>query len=178
MNKRQRFVFVGNIPLTTTDAILKNIFKACGSIEETCIRCSAGAAILSGKAHANRTPRDRQYATVKFNRSKAVPKALALNGTKIHGMKIIVCLSAAQLPEVKEIVNWRVEAIKERKGIRMPKPAGYRGLMPTPTEPIICDQDTQSQTDASTSDEVQNRQALPLVRNFMFWGMTFPKTIM
>lgn len=46
--------------------------------------------MLIGQAHANRTPRDRQYATIVFARSKAVPKALKLNGLEIDGFKISV----------------------------------------------------------------------------------------
>ena len=51
--------------------------------------------------------------------------------------------------------------------------------MPTPTEPMIYGQATKTQADASTSgaSEIPKRQAPPLVRNFMFWGMTFAKTV-
>jgi len=180
LKKREpHFVFVGNIPPTTTEAILNDKFISCGPIEDICIRCTAGATVLIGQPY--RTSKDRQYATVMFSRQKSISKALKLNGSEIHGVKIIVCLSAAQLPEVKEITRGRIDAIKERKGVsRKPKAAGYRGLMPVPTEPFIHQHETKAQGDAKTSGacEPAKRQAQPLSRNFMFWGMTFAKTVM
>jgi RNA recognition motif-containing protein len=78
------------IPPTATEAILRNQFRKCGSIEDICIRCSSGAAVLIGQSHPYRTPHDRQYATIMFTRPKAVAKALKLNGLEMHGFKIMV----------------------------------------------------------------------------------------
>lgn len=178
MKKREScFVYVGNIPPTATEAILRNQFRKCGSIEDICIRCSSGAAVLIGQSHPYRTPHDRQYATIMFTRPKAVAKALKLNGLEMHGFKITVCLSAAQLPDMTEIVRWRVNAINERKGVpTRSNPTAYKGLMPSPTERVVQQTDT-IQADLSTAGS-QAHPPKPLVRNFMFWNMTFPKTVM
>jgi len=171
------FVYVGNIPPTATEASLRNQFRKCGSIQDICIRCSSGAAVLIGQAHPYRTPHDRQYATIMFTQPKAVAKALKLNGLEMHGFKIMVCLSAAQLPEMTEIIRWRLNAINERKGVpARSNPTGYKGLMPSPTERVVQQNDT-IQPDASTADG-QAHPPKSLVRNFMFWNMTFPKTVM
>lgn len=110
MKKRESsFVYVGNVrelsysscvwgpnsplppqlPPTTIEATLRQHFKSCGIIESITIRCSAGAA-LAGPAHAFTTPHDRQYATILFTRSRAVTKALQLNGSRIQGYKLTV----------------------------------------------------------------------------------------
>ena len=78
------------IPPATTEVILNNIFKPCGAIEDICIRCSAGAAVMTGQINPTRTTRDRQYATIQFTRPRAITKALKLNGTEILGQKIVV----------------------------------------------------------------------------------------
>jgi RNA recognition motif-containing protein len=111
MKKREScFIYVGNvccchlfsrlcfhlylpsmqIPPTATEAALRLHFRKCGPIEDICIRCSSGAAVLVGQAHPNRTPHDRQYATIVFARPKAVAKALKLNGFDMNGFKIRV----------------------------------------------------------------------------------------
>ncbi|KIM90733.1 hypothetical protein PILCRDRAFT_144582 [Piloderma croceum F 1598] len=169
------FVYVGNIPPTVTEAVLRNHFKKCGPIEDICIRCSSGTAVLIGQAHLCRTPRDRQYATIMFNRPKAVAKALKLNGSDIHSFQIRVCLAVAQLPELADIIGWRIDAIKERKGVPRRNPTGYKGLMPSPTERVVHHNDI-IQADASTTSS-QTHQPKSFIRNFMFWNMSFPKTI-
>lgn len=75
------------IPPTTTEAILNNKFRPCGPIEDISIRCTAGAAVMIGHPQPYRTTR---YATIMFTREKALKKALELNGSEIHGVKIIV----------------------------------------------------------------------------------------
>jgi RNA recognition motif-containing protein len=83
---------LSQIPPTVTEAVLRNHFKKCGPIEDICIRCSSGTAVLIGQAHPCRTPRDRQYATIMFNRPNAVAKALKLNKSEIHSFQIRVRL--------------------------------------------------------------------------------------
>jgi len=149
-------------------------------MEDICIRCSSGAAVLVGKGHPHRTPHDRQYATIIFTRPKAVAKALKLNGSELHGFKLRVCLSAAQLPELAEIVQWRVSAINERKGVpRRSNSMCYKGLMPSPTERVVHHNDSiQADTSTTSSQTHQTHQPKSLFRNFMFWNLSFPKTVM
>jgi hypothetical protein len=52
----------------------------------------------------------------------------------------------------------------------------FRGLMPCPTERVVHHKNT-IQADAPTTGG-QTHQPKSLVRNFMFWNMSFPKTVM
>ncbi|KAF7977651.1 hypothetical protein HWV62_3076 [Athelia sp. TMB] len=175
MKKRESaFVYVGNISSTTTEANLRHVFKPCGTIECITIRCSAGAA-LAGQVNAFSTPRDRQYATVLFTRSRSVSKALQLDGTFLQGHKITVCLSPGDLPDLADLVGFRIRSIKERKGAVQPVHSGFRGLMPAPTERIVYNVN-KTQVVAPPMPPVQTKPK-SLLRNFMFWNMTFSPTV-
>lgn len=77
-------ISLGQIPSTTTEAMLRHHFKQCGIIQNVTIRCSAGVP-LSGEPYvapdreAN-IPTGSFYATVLFKRGRSVSKALKLNG--------------------------------------------------------------------------------------------------
>lgn len=45
---------------------------------------------MVGEAGPSRASSDQQYASISFSRVKSVKKALELNGTDLHGMKIRV----------------------------------------------------------------------------------------
>ena len=62
-----------------------------------------------------------------FARPKSVRKALELNGTVMNGQPIAVALSVGLLPETKGVIEWRVNMIKERKGLfTRSKAVGHR----------------------------------------------------
>ncbi|KZP32867.1 hypothetical protein FIBSPDRAFT_1036496 [Athelia psychrophila] len=177
MKKRESsFIYVGNLPPTTTEATLRQHFKSCGIIDSITIRCSAGAA-LAGKAHAFTTPHDRQYATILFARSRSVTKALQLNGTRVQGYQLAVCLSPGELPDLEEIIGFRIRSIQERKGAPRRPQTGFRGLMPAPTERVIHGANTQQIVAPPVQPAQAQAQPQSLLRGFMFWNMTFAKTV-
>jgi translation initiation factor 4A len=104
------FVYVGNVrlllyksdfslsylqiePFITKDR-LKSWFSRCGPISRIFFRCRRGQAIPRGVPVPAkvRTARDRQYATVEFSDSNAATIALGLNGCKLDGCELVVCV--------------------------------------------------------------------------------------
>lgn len=129
LKKREwSYVFVGNVEPTADECALHNLFIKCGPISRIQIRCSQGRAITIGQAipaHL-RTVRDRQYATIEFVNPNSVRKALKLDGTRLHGTQLVVCLTAADLPEVANIVYSRLGRVQGAQHPRNPRSDGVR----------------------------------------------------
>ncbi|KXN83685.1 hypothetical protein AN958_00826 [Leucoagaricus sp. SymC.cos] len=106
--KRQySFVYAGNLKATITEDQLRARFSACGPIIRIVIRCSSGQPQMTfgeGKPRAMVGPRDRKYASIEFRDSMGYLRALQLNGQLLDGVEMIVCTSAADLPEAKQTV--------------------------------------------------------------------------
>jgi len=132
IKKREWFVvFIGNIKPTVNESILNRLFCHCGTIVRIQIRCSRGAAVTIGRPipeHIHNPARDFQHATIEFLNANAVSSALELNGFKLHGVQLSVVLSAADLPEVKQVVRRHLD------GRRAEAPTGNRRLMVHQTE--------------------------------------------
>jgi len=100
------FVYAGNLQPTITEERLKDVFSACGPVLRIIIRCSRGHVIRvlpeGVRPELFFGPRDRKYASIEFKDSMAYLKALQLNGRWLDGAQMIVCASAADLPEAKE----------------------------------------------------------------------------
>ncbi|KAF9462583.1 hypothetical protein BDZ94DRAFT_1309482 [Collybia nuda] len=112
------FVYVGNLESSITREMLYSTFSTCGTILRIQIRCSRGQAITTGVPvpEGVRTLRDRQYATIEFKDAKASTNALRFNGTVLEGCRIMVTVSAAELPEVQDIICARLGDIRRRQG--------------------------------------------------------------
>lgn len=76
---------------TVTESVLEKLFFKCGPIIRIQIRCSQGRAVTIGQPVPNRQSTDHQYATVEFESTRAVRKALKLNGIVLHGAPLLVC---------------------------------------------------------------------------------------
>lgn len=90
-----------------TEAQLVDAFSHCGTVLRVIIRVSRGTAVSAYFNPATASDSDRCYATVDFKRSSAAIKALDLNGKSLCNLPMVVCLSAADLPEVNEIMSRR-----------------------------------------------------------------------
>jgi len=157
------FVFVGNIKPTVSEDALRKVFAHCGTVTRIQIRCSRGGAVTIGQVTPN-AALDFQYATVEFLNANAVQNALELNGSTLHGAQLVVSVSAADLPEVKDIVHKHLGGIRERKGLDNPwkvKPAGTKPLTTYQTELSVDAHSTQVGAD----------------RHWM-WGISFGKCVM
>jgi len=171
MKKRENsFIYVGNIPPDATESSLRHLFRNCGLIQDVTIRCISGVPTRVEYAHWE--PNVNRYASVIFARPKSVQKALELNGTMMNGQPIAVVLSVGLLPEAKRVIKWRVNMIKERKGLSTRSKA--RELVPSPTLP------TNANCRAQPSKPCESKEVAPrpLAGNFIFWNMTFPKSIL
>jgi len=129
---RHPFVYVGNIDPIISKEDLEAFFESCGPVSCIQIRCSRGQAINKGVAvpKSVRTERDRQYATVEFSDSNAVLQAVQKNGKKLKGCRLVVSVSPADLPEVKDILN-----VREAKRLGLPNPYSTGVSRPIPNEP-------------------------------------------
>ncbi|MFZ5376124.1 MAG: RNA recognition motif domain-containing protein [Patescibacteria group bacterium] len=79
-------LFVGNLPYSTTDAELNDLFSQFGEIEEV-------------KVVTDRmTGRSRGIAFVRFVEESAAQAALALNETEMSGRKLIVNVARPRAP--------------------------------------------------------------------------------
>ncbi|KAH9844012.1 uncharacterized protein C8Q71DRAFT_730917 [Rhodofomes roseus] len=101
-----RHLYVGNLNRGITQQMLTDLFQRskCGTVTRVIIRTTAG---VPASAYSNlpSSPIDRMYASVEFADIFAVRRALALNGAVLNGNRITVCLTAAELPEVKDLVQ-------------------------------------------------------------------------
>jgi len=134
------FVYVGNLESRITTSRLESFFGDCGQIKRTIIRCSRGQAVIAGLALPKEVqgPRDRQYASIEFLNSQSARKALACHGMVLDGCELVVSVSAADLPEVQDIVQNHVACMHEKQFGPMAPPRNktQRPLISQPTEPF------------------------------------------
>ncbi|QDZ18108.1 RNA-binding protein [Chloropicon primus] len=106
--KRERTIFVGNVPSTITKKALKKVFSECGSIESVRFRSqplnlenkmpyhdtalTRRIAAVKGMVQAERT----QKAYVVFKAAEGAEKALQLNMTKVGDKHIMVDFAGAK----------------------------------------------------------------------------------
>jgi len=147
------YVYVGNVQPTVTESVLEKLFFKCGKISRIQIRCSQGRAVTIGQPIPNCSSMDRQYATVEFDCTRAVTKALKLNGIVLHGEKLKVCVDPTHLPEVKAIVRKQLQEVRQRH-----RPLNLKSLHEEPTERDLGPSTT-------------------FARNVIM-GISFPKTLM
>jgi len=106
-------VYIGNLLPGTRNEKVAELFRKIGPIEQTIVRCSGGLfvsrTVVPDKVLSNR---DHHYATVKYLDPRSARRALALNGITLDGRKIVVSLSAADLPEAKLGLEMRLEETK------------------------------------------------------------------
>ncbi|KAF9534865.1 hypothetical protein CPB83DRAFT_843069 [Crepidotus variabilis] len=111
------YIYVGNLAPGTSEPTLRSTFSKFGEIDRVTIRCSQGQYVTAAAVpRAALTKRDRHYATVEFVKPESAKRALRLNGSFIGHRRIIVTISVADLPEVKEIANQRIEAMRKKQG--------------------------------------------------------------
>ncbi|KAI0303124.1 hypothetical protein BC826DRAFT_983507 [Russula brevipes] len=97
------FVYVGNLRSDVRNEDLEQLFakKKIGKVVEVDIRCCSGTAVPSG-ARGNTV-----YATVLFASVEGATKALAMNGKRLLGKKLVVSPSFLGLPEAKRGIRRR-----------------------------------------------------------------------
>ncbi|KAF8165403.1 hypothetical protein B0H34DRAFT_793797 [Crassisporium funariophilum] len=173
-------VFVGDVEPSITPQQLETFFKTCGTVSKVDIRCSRGQAITVGLAVplAVRGPRDRQYAIVHFKEPSSARKALALNGSAIDGCKLVVCASAADLPEVQDIVLSHIGTIRQRQArSKPPKPpsANPRSVTSLRTQAADYNDDFRPLVKNDTERFIDYRD--PKVDRLRIFGFSFAKCI-
>lgn len=135
-------VFVGNLAKTVDEDILEEYFSHCGEILSVEIRCSGGLAMTTGRPDPAYIAQYsvRQYAMITFIDVSAANKALNLNGSRLQigdeSTELVVTRSAADLPEVMEKVQQRLEAYRARNGLadaRRARQSAVRALTLQPT---------------------------------------------
>lgn len=149
VKQRQRdstHVFVGNLAKTVDENTIQEYFSQCGKILSVEIRCSGGLAMTTGRPDPAYIAQYsvRQYAMITFIDVSAVNKALNLNGSRLQigdeSTELVVTRSAADLPEVIEKVQQRLEGYRARNGFtgtRRTRQSAMRALDLQPT--IILD---------------------------------------
>lgn len=116
-------VFVGNLAKTIDEDTIEEYFSQCGEILSVEIRCSGGLAMTTGRPDPAYIAQYsvRQYAMITFIDVSAASKALNLNGSRLQigdeSTELVVTRSAADLPEVMEKVQQRLEAYRARNGL-------------------------------------------------------------
>ncbi|KAG1770063.1 hypothetical protein EDD22DRAFT_867515 [Suillus occidentalis] len=116
-------VFVGNLAKTIDEDTIEEFFGHCGEILSVEIRCSGGLAMTTGRPDPAYIAQYsvRQYAMITFIDVSAANKALNLNGSRLQvgdeSTELVVTRSAADLPEVMEKVQQRLEAYRARNGL-------------------------------------------------------------
>ncbi|KAH9938445.1 uncharacterized protein B0H18DRAFT_967222 [Fomitopsis serialis] len=99
-------LYVGNLVRGITQEMLADFFKKnrCGKVMRVIIRTTSG---VPASAHSSlpSSLTDRMYASVEFTDVFAIRRALALNGAKLNGARLTICLTPAELPEIQDIVK-------------------------------------------------------------------------
>ncbi|KAG1753971.1 uncharacterized protein EDB91DRAFT_428035 [Suillus paluster] len=136
-------VFVGNLNKTVDEDTIQEYFNHCGKILSVEIRCSGGLAMTTGRPDPAyiREHSVRQYAMVTFVDASAANKALELNGFRLgegdQSSELVVTRSAADLPEVIEKVQQRLEEYRARNGFADAKRARQSALRALKLQPTI-----------------------------------------
>ncbi|KAH9934424.1 hypothetical protein B0H21DRAFT_78445 [Amylocystis lapponica] len=99
------FVFVGNLSPSITEDELARVFAHCGKIVQIAIRVSSGRVTVAPPGTYQSSSKDRLYASIHFTERMAAIKARRLDGSMLHERRIVVCYSAADLPDTKELIN-------------------------------------------------------------------------
>ncbi|KAG2135894.1 uncharacterized protein EDB93DRAFT_1170155 [Suillus bovinus] len=135
-------VFVGNLAKTVDEDTIEEYFSHCGEILSVEIRCSGGLAMTTGRPDPAYIAQHsvRQYAVIKFIDDSAAIKALNLNGSRLRigdeSTELVVTRSPADLPEVIEKVQQRLEEYRARNGFtdaRRTRQSAMRALNLQPT---------------------------------------------
>ncbi|KAG1755763.1 hypothetical protein EDB19DRAFT_1662863 [Suillus lakei] len=136
-------VFVGNLGKTVDEDTIEEYFSHCGKILSVEIRCSGGLAMTTGRPDPAYIAQYavRQYAMITLVDASAANKALDLNGSHLQigdeSTELVVTRSAADLPEVIEKVQKRLEAYRARNGFADARRARQSALRALNLEPTI-----------------------------------------
>ncbi|CCM03405.1 uncharacterized protein FIBRA_05536 [Fibroporia radiculosa] len=176
------FVFVGNLNRNIDEKILFQAFMRFGHVTRVQIRTSSGTPFAgAGPVAANSN--DRQYASVEFSDASAARRALKMNGHRLFGIKLAVCLSAADLPETQEIVN--AHMAKKVPAPKMDVQAAFNAIKRVTIDrtQYINAEAGPSRAGPSTQHQdvtapARPRGLQPLARTHAFAAMSFPKTVM
>ncbi|KDR83803.1 hypothetical protein GALMADRAFT_236194 [Galerina marginata CBS 339.88] len=154
------FVFVGNLQSHITEQRLASFFSDCGHITQVIIRCSQGQPVTIAVPKDARSDRDLQYATIQFHDPHSVRKAIAYHGKDLDGCQLVVSMSAADLPEVSEIVRTHINRIRQINARPVP-PNRFKPIRP------LAANDTERFLDFRTSKNDR----------FRFFGLSFGKSV-
>lgn len=109
---KARTIYVGNLPLSTTQQQLKSLFRECGAIESARLRCAIAAdpklpkkAVVIKKAYHKEANSIGGY--VRFKEVHSVAEAIKLNGTVYEGHHLRVD-RAAQSRKVLTSVSFSI----------------------------------------------------------------------
>ncbi|GBE79242.1 hypothetical protein BKA93DRAFT_134548 [Sparassis latifolia] len=105
------FIYVSNLNSKISDAELQRTFERFGRIRRIIRRASGGIVV---KGYGGSDPSmDRQYASIQYVNPSSARRALILNKRKLNGVELVVCFSAADLPETARIIQ---EHIRRKHG--------------------------------------------------------------
>lgn len=136
-------VFVGNLPKTVDEDSIEEYFSRCGEVLSVEIRCSGGLAMTTGRPDPAYIAQHsvRQYAMITLIDASAANKALNLNGSRLQigdeSTELVVTRSPADLPEVIEKVQQRLEAYRARNGFTDARRARQSAMRALDLEPTI-----------------------------------------
>ncbi|KAI0824598.1 hypothetical protein BC628DRAFT_1376929 [Trametes gibbosa] len=119
------FVFVGNLSSETNEAELKDYFSRCGPIRRIIMRASGGvcvptATLKGGFLGFGGVKPSVHYATIEFSTGAGARAAIDLDKTEFYGRPIVVSFSAADLPEVSDVVKMSAARKKNPKIAKLP----------------------------------------------------------
>jgi len=131
-------VYIGNLLPGTRNEKVAELFRKIGPIEQTIVRCSGGLFVSrTAVPDSVLSNRDHHYATVKYLDPRSARRALALNGVNLDGRKLVVSLSAADLPEARLGLEKRLEEAKANQGTSEKLSHRAQPLVRQDTEPSI-----------------------------------------
>ncbi|KII94805.1 hypothetical protein PLICRDRAFT_86269 [Plicaturopsis crispa FD-325 SS-3] len=114
--REETHVFVGNLPFGISEEQVRRIFSRCGPVVSVTICCGRGTIATAGQVLSGSRARNSQhYAIIVFNGVRCVRRALDLNGKRVGATPLCgtlqggfvpeVCLTAADLPMIQDMVR-------------------------------------------------------------------------
>jgi len=114
--RNRSYVYVGNLSSSVTEEQLEKAFQTCGPIGRVSVRRTSHYIDedVLGASDSSASVTNR-YATVEFNDPHSSRKAIQKTGSEIDGCRILVVLTATDLPEVGRMRERHLE-VRENGG--------------------------------------------------------------
>jgi len=113
--RNRSHVYVGNLSPSVSEEDIEKVFQSSGPVGRVSIRRTSHYIDEDVPSDSDASGRSSRYATVEFNHPHSSRIAIQRTGTELDGCRIMVCLTATDLPEVQRMRERHLE-LRENGG--------------------------------------------------------------